>query len=102
VNTKKWYIIAICIVFTSQVFAEQTTFGQPKKSTFKRTTIQEKNNNWLPQGAPSERPNGLDREEPIDPNILPQPHVPIGDALPFLLSLGLIYGIYSYTKKEKS
>ena len=97
VSPKKWCMLAVCIILTCQVFAERTTF--------KQTTIQEKNDNWSPQKgmANDKRPNGLGDNEPADPNIRPlSSEGPVGDALPFLLGLSLIYGACSIRKKRKT
>jgi hypothetical protein len=87
----KFYLVALCISLTGIIFAAQTSLQE-------RT-----DENWLQRSnealAPLEEPGEEDaRTPPGEPNW----NTPIGDALPVLTVLSLLYLAASYRRRATS
>ncbi|MDR0863933.1 MAG: hypothetical protein LBO74_03255 [Candidatus Symbiothrix sp.] len=86
-KTKKLYILAICLMAATYVFAE-------------RTTMKDQTDGWL-QKAPAaagDRPGGITDPPPTGDPDAPEP---IGDGIGLVLGLGLVYGVSLFAGKRK-
>jgi hypothetical protein len=74
-------------------------------ATAQKTSFKERSEQWLQQSNNSSDESGGDgwinpgdTEEPENPTMQ---RAPVGDFLPLLVGLGLIYGVYIFVKKKK-